>query len=201
MKILSFFCWDMSWLAAFDKKYSHYSRIKLLKNKICHGTRQDPTKNELINDITCYRENNPIFSPLINNALNKSKYYILVIIESQPIRKGKDARKREVQIKWLILKMCHQANDSYRLPESYVDNDKYHINWPKNKMCHQVNESLRQTVNYNYVGSVNYLIGVRLHRQAASRLNAAEAFLSQQAALEQTALTAQITEDMSGFTC
>ena len=33
---------------------------------------------------------------------------------------AQDARKREVQIKWLKLKMCGQANDSYRLPENYV---------------------------------------------------------------------------------
>ena len=82
------------------------------------------------------------------------------IIESQSIRKGKGARKREIQIKWLKLKICRQLDDSSRhldkYGNSYDSNNNYvvydQINWPEYKMCRQLGNNtyyMRQEIRPN----------------------------------------------------
>ena len=95
------------------------------------ATHQDPTQNEIIND------------------LNNLKMYInsLKVVYINSLKIGYINSQRIIRIKWLKNKMRRQINDSYRPlnnTEKKARQCKYgRSNWLKNKTCRQTNDSYR----------------------------------------------------------
>ena len=129
-----------------------YGQTNWLKNKMCRQT--NASYHQPKNDSYYTVENWLVIYQLKKkNWLVNDSYYTRREIRSNNLiyhvgndnyrinwlknKMAQDARKRKVQIKWLKLKLCRQANDSYRLPVNYIGNEMYHINWFKIKMCRQ----------------------------------------------------------------
>ena len=168
------------------------------------ATHQDPTQNEIINDL---------------NSL-KTKY---IIISNNLNQKKKPKYNRNVSltvVNWLKNKMCRLANDSYQLPENYIKRRTTSfklelMNWPCKNGKGQMKDGLtkpylfvifsKQCQRLNRVhwpcknGKGQTKDGLTKQFQTFPRSNnkqtSTPAFPSRQTALERAALTADIEFD------
>ena len=118
------------------------------------ATHQDPTQNEIINNLISNKLNT-------NDNLKANNYFpIYQNIGDNYI--GNDNYAHWAQINWLENKMCRHLDDSYQLPDNYCNNNNYagqsaRINWLENKMCRHIDDSYQLPNSHEHYARIFWL--------------------------------------------